>query len=801
MVLPTKALPDSRLGLRSAASAPISIHNGMTEEIAYDIPKIFRHLFKQRENVTNKHTGVREMRNNLRNKSQALQINLLNWMRGVETMQDSPQAAERQILVEHFERCQTCHNEYAKVEEEFKSVEMDFIREQFKLASLEKKAYEKLKLVVFNFAEHPEDSIASSLPSQEFPILDELNASQYSSASSDWQDNKSAPRTLSIDPATGLSCQLASQQDYDHPVPGIRRENEMLWESPVSRNDHQIIYADNSAAPSIHEDTELSGGIPSSEDNEEENSNDGNVYPLLLDEERDRDMLNPLLTEFNNSRDRVNQWLLHRLRVSRKNQRLLLQYVSSKLCEPLDISTHSGYALKYWTKDEAATASNWPSAFSEHTAIDHTNMPEEALYMKQQGGRSVYPRNKKPFSVQTTKKFPIRSSFKIQDPITQPSLPQQIMSCAHPKLSYTHTHSEQSLRLSSRQNRSPWYIWSEIESNKCYSYRIFSNGDQYYSDTGLKIISKEKALEAVSLFIKSTTSSSMNSARPSYSQSNGSSCTSNDPGEYGYYSQKDGLPLGNDGGESSFDKEQSHRNESPTSVVIGASKMYVGKSSDTEIKYSLFDQPDSIEASDTHDRLSLEIEESKSTSRTSDNNLHKIDLPENFSGKRFFEIGRVFAMLREKLPEVALDVGETITTIQCDGSRKTWDLAWMLVVENIEECCVCSPIDSSNDKIDQASHIMTHIEGEQPFSPEQESVDPKRSISIIPVNPDQILHPNSSVDLDEIYIVNYDVKVINIGFVNQKSLPNIIEFWNSRREKTEPRSVYFSRQMKTSKLD
>ncbi len=49
----------------------------------------------------------------------------------------------------------------------------------------------------------------------------------------------------------------------------------------------------------------------------------------------------------------------------------------------------------------------------------------------------------------------------------------------------------------------------------------------------------------------------------------------------------------------------------------------------------------------------------------------------------------------------------------------------------------------------------------------------KKPITVKPATPDQRLHPMSRINLDKIYTIEYNVKVMNVGRVIEESRPHL----------------------------
>ena len=160
------------------------------------------------------------------------------------------------------------------------------------------------------------------------------------------------------------------------------------------------------------------------------------------------------------------------------------------------------------------------------------------------------------------------------------------------------------------------------------------------------------------------------------------------------------------------------------------------------------------------------------------------ELDPNYSKRRdarkFFSIGRVFALIWHE--PAGSDRG-SVTSFR--GEHVYTSVRRMVVVRELHGACWAIPICTYGkrgvekrgfDHTDIQGHAVIYMTGKSPYTP---STEPKMSKNPIQVDPagDQELERMSRVNFTKVHTVEHEVKVLNIGRVSQRSMPDFEKYW------------------------
>ena len=160
------------------------------------------------------------------------------------------------------------------------------------------------------------------------------------------------------------------------------------------------------------------------------------------------------------------------------------------------------------------------------------------------------------------------------------------------------------------------------------------------------------------------------------------------------------------------------------------------------------------------------------------------ELDPNYSKRRdarnFFSIGRVFALIWH---EPAGGGRGAATGFR--GEKVYTSVRRMVVVRELHGACWAIPIHTYGnrgvekrgfDDTDIQGHAVIYMTGKSPYTP---SSEPRMSKTPIQVDPagDQELERMSRVNFTKVHTVEHEVKVLNIGRVSQKSMPDFERYW------------------------
>jgi hypothetical protein len=154
---------------------------------------------------------------------------------------------------------------------------------------------------------------------------------------------------------------------------------------------------------------------------------------------------------------------------------------------------------------------------------------------------------------------------------------------------------------------------------------------------------------------------------------------------------------------------------------------------------------------------------------------------------KFFTIGRVFAMLWQEdkesfEPVIAGRFQERIF------SR----IRRLAVVKADHGFCLCIPINTYGgqgvlikglNRRDREAHAIIHMDNTNPGSTSEEKrLMVKEPIAVHPAAPNQKLDIMSRLNFAKICIVEWNVKVMNVGEVTKDSMPLFTRYWRSQLE-------------------
>jgi hypothetical protein len=173
--------------------------------------------------------------------------------------------------------------------------------------------------------------------------------------------------------------------------------------------------------------------------------------------------------------------------------------------------------------------------------------------------------------------------------------------------------------------------------------------------------------------------------------------------------------------------------------------------------------------------------------------------------KKFFHVGRIFALLWH---EPAGSDGGSATSFK--GENVYSNIRRMAVVKaDIHGACWAVPIHTYGNKgvakrgfneIDVYGHAVIYMTGTTPYTAPDE---PKMSKTPIQVDPAQDksqeldpkktrldlkkirLEPMSRINFTKVHTVEHEVKVLNIGIVSKKAMPDFEQFW-AEQTQTRP---------------
>jgi hypothetical protein len=166
--------------------------------------------------------------------------------------------------------------------------------------------------------------------------------------------------------------------------------------------------------------------------------------------------------------------------------------------------------------------------------------------------------------------------------------------------------------------------------------------------------------------------------------------------------------------------------------------------------------------------------------------------------KRFFAIGRVFAMLFHEGVGDAKG-GHLSQAVQF---KVGWDknkgkynqdvyshIRRMVVVRERHGYCWCIPINTYNcqgvakkglSTQDRTAHCVIYMDDTTPtIDPREAGLMAKKPIAVTAANPEQKLHYMSRLNFGKVYSVEWNVKVMNVGKVNTDSMVNFEGYWRN----------------------
>ncbi|KAI9741065.1 MAG: hypothetical protein M1834_002778 [Cirrosporium novae-zelandiae] len=163
------------------------------------------------------------------------------------------------------------------------------------------------------------------------------------------------------------------------------------------------------------------------------------------------------------------------------------------------------------------------------------------------------------------------------------------------------------------------------------------------------------------------------------------------------------------------------------------------------------------------------------------------------SPKKFFKLGRVFAVLWHENRGDNSRPGHGPNG--SEWSTKSFQLApygepvyssirRMVVVREGEGCCWCLPISTYGGQgtlkpgLNPELHAIIHMEDQPPQRRQDETQMTKEPIQVRAAGPEQKLDRMSRLNFGKVYTIEHNVKVANVGKVNEMSMPKLVSYWN-----------------------
>jgi hypothetical protein len=173
-------------------------------------------------------------------------------------------------------------------------------------------------------------------------------------------------------------------------------------------------------------------------------------------------------------------------------------------------------------------------------------------------------------------------------------------------------------------------------------------------------------------------------------------------------------------------------------------------------------------------------------------------------GKKFFVVGRVFAMLwHEGAGDKKgghLSQAEPFNVQRNSKKKGKYNeevfshIRRMAVVKARHGYCWCVPINTYNyqgvakkgfSPEDRRAHAIIHMDNTKPaIHPAEKGMMFKSPITVSAANSEQKLHYMSRINFGKVYSVEWNVKVMNVGKVHRDSMFNFEGYW--RNEATNP---------------
>jgi hypothetical protein len=160
------------------------------------------------------------------------------------------------------------------------------------------------------------------------------------------------------------------------------------------------------------------------------------------------------------------------------------------------------------------------------------------------------------------------------------------------------------------------------------------------------------------------------------------------------------------------------------------------------------------------------------------------ELDPNYSkrrdARRFFSIGRVFALIWHEPAG-----GDRGAATSFRGENVYTSVRRMVVVRELHGACWAIPIYTYGNKgvekrgfdhTDIRGHAVIYMTGKSPYTPSTEPRMSKNPIEVDPAN-NQELERMSRVNFTKVHTVEHEVKVLHIGRVSQRSMPDFEKYW------------------------
>ena len=158
--------------------------------------------------------------------------------------------------------------------------------------------------------------------------------------------------------------------------------------------------------------------------------------------------------------------------------------------------------------------------------------------------------------------------------------------------------------------------------------------------------------------------------------------------------------------------------------------------------------------------------------------------------KRFFAIGRVFAMLfHEGAGDVKGGHLSQAVPFRKYNQEVYSHIRRMVVVRERHGYCWCIPINTYNyqgvakkglSAQDRKAHCVIYMDNTNPtIDIREKGLITKKSIAVTAAHPDQKLHQMSRLNFGKVYSVEWNVKVMNVGKVNADSMPAFASYWRN----------------------
>ncbi|KAJ5083923.1 hypothetical protein NUU61_008502 [Penicillium alfredii] len=157
--------------------------------------------------------------------------------------------------------------------------------------------------------------------------------------------------------------------------------------------------------------------------------------------------------------------------------------------------------------------------------------------------------------------------------------------------------------------------------------------------------------------------------------------------------------------------------------------------------------------------------------------------------KRFFRVGRVFAMLWHEnaglhgtiLSQRGPPLGPHFTRGKYQEPIYS-SIRRMVVVKEQKGCSWCVPVTTYSGQgvakagVDRGKHAVIYMQGNRPAVNPGEPRMIKEPLEVEPARPDQRLDPMSRLNFGKVYTVEHNVKVLPVGKIAEESMARFIAY-------------------------